>query len=62
MKTFAEESKEITENLKRTHPDMLDTPKVIVPAVLSKRSQEVKEWLEKVGLPSKELLEKLNQK
>ena len=30
--------------------------------ILSKRSQEVKEWLDRVGFPSKELLEKLNKK
>ena len=62
MKTFAEEAREFVDNYRLAHPDMLDTPTVVVPAVLSKRSQEVKEWLEKVGFPSKELLEKLNQK
>ncbi len=62
MKTFAEEAREFIENHKRNHPEMTDINKVVVPAVLSKRSQEVKEWLEKVGFPSKELLEKLNLK
>ena len=62
MKTLKEEAREFVENYRRTHPDMIDTPKVVVPAVLSKRSQEVKEWLDSIGFPSKAFLEKLNQK
>ena len=59
MKTLKEQAKEF---MKTHKPILLHTKEIPENAFMAKKRQQAKEFLEKVGFPSPELLEKLNQK
>ncbi len=59
MKTLKEQAKEF---MKTHKPTLLYTKEIPENAFMAKKRQQAKEIVDRVGFPSKELLEKLNQK